>query len=88
MVNYKKYIIECLTILKQNAIKEGGTFQARAYTKVINNINNIDEPIVIPIPIFFIVFEFLLISKTKFCIQPDKPTNINELADVVITEPI
>ena len=30
--------------------------------------NNIDEPIVIPIPIFFIVFEFLLISKTKFCI--------------------
>ena len=45
MVNYKKYIIECLNILKQNAIKEGGTFQARAYTKVINNINNIDEQI-------------------------------------------
>ena len=38
MTNYKKYIIESLTILKQNAIKEGGTFQARAYSKVINNI--------------------------------------------------
>jgi len=46
MVNYKNYIIESLTILKQNAIREGGTFQARAYSKVINNINNIKEPII------------------------------------------
>jgi DNA polymerase (family 10) len=46
MVNYKNYIIESLTILKQNAIKEGGTFQARAYSKVINNINIIKEPII------------------------------------------
>jgi len=42
----KKNIIDSLTILKNNAKVEGEFFKVRAYEKVINNINNITEPII------------------------------------------
>jgi len=42
----KKNIIDSLTILKNNAKVDGEFFKVRAYEKVINNINNITEPII------------------------------------------
>ena len=44
-MDHKENIINALTIMKNNAISEGGTFQARAYDKVIKNLKQIKEPI-------------------------------------------
>jgi DNA polymerase/3'-5' exonuclease PolX len=44
-MDYKKNIIDALSILRENARNEGQVFQLRAYEKVIRNINNIKEKI-------------------------------------------
>jgi len=44
-MDYKKSIIDSLSILRENARNEGQVFQLRAYEKVIRNINNIKEKI-------------------------------------------
>jgi DNA polymerase/3'-5' exonuclease PolX len=44
-MDHKENIINALTIMKNNAISEGATFQARAYDKVIKNLKEIKEPI-------------------------------------------
>lgn len=45
MINHKKTLIDSLKIMRDNAKAEGGTFQARAYDKVIKNLEIITEPI-------------------------------------------
>lgn len=44
-MDHKENIINALTVMKNNAISEGGTFQSRAYDKVIKNLKEIKEPI-------------------------------------------
>ena len=45
MTDFKKAIVENLTLLRDNARVEGGIFQVRAYDKVIKNIQVIKTPI-------------------------------------------
>ena len=46
MTDYKQLIIHNLEILRDNAKVEGGVFQARAYDKVIKNLQLIKTPII------------------------------------------
>ena len=45
MTDYKQLLINNLEILRDNAKVEGGVFQARAYDKVIKNLQLIKTPI-------------------------------------------